>query len=105
MNDDTLLQHLSGLLGREALIEGRRLCLVEILREGPMLVLREQGHATLQDNLYGQPHRHVPRHFQVPLISELGNRLHPVARQFMTDQEAKALASKLFSGTDATQPP
>lgn len=100
MSDDTLLQHLSGLLGREALIEGRRLCLVEFLREGLMLVLREPSNAALQDNLYGQPRRHAPRHFQVPLVSELGDRLHPVARQFMTDEEAEALTRKLFSGTD-----
>ncbi|MGB9670926.1 MAG: hypothetical protein ACP5OY_07215 [Halothiobacillaceae bacterium] len=100
MSDDTLLQHLSGLLGREALIEGRRLCVVEILREGPLLVLREPGNATLQDNLYGQPRRHAPRHFQVPLVSELGDRLHPVARQFMSEEEAEALDRRWISRTD-----
>jgi len=96
MNDDALLHRLSGLLGREALIEGRRLCVIEILREGPLLVLQEHGNHALQDNLYGQPRRRVPQHFSVPLVSELGNRLHPVARQFMTAAEAEALAQELF---------
>ncbi|MFZ5465788.1 MAG: hypothetical protein ACOZAI_00810 [Pseudomonadota bacterium] len=96
MNDDALLHYLSGLLGREAQIEGRRLCVVEILREGPMLVLREKSNDALQDNLYGQPRRRAPRHFHVPLVSELGDRLHPVARQFMTDEEAEALARGMF---------
>lgn len=100
MSDDTLLQHLSDLLGREALIEGRRLCVIEILRAGPLLVLREQGNHTLQDNLYGQPRRRAPRHFQVPLVSELGDRLHPVARQFMSEEEAEALGRRLISRTD-----
>ena len=96
MSNDALLQHLEGLLGREALIEGRRLSVIEILRDGPALVLRETGVTTLQDNLYGQSRRHVPRHVQVALVSELGGRLHPVARQFMGEDEAKALARMLF---------
>ncbi|MDM7322642.1 MAG: hypothetical protein P3W87_005065 [Gammaproteobacteria bacterium] len=100
MSDDTLLQHLSGLLGREAVIEGRRLCVIEILRAGPLLVLRELGNPILQDNLYGQPRRRAPRHFQVPLVSELGDRLHPVARQFMSEEEAEALGRRLISRTD-----
>ncbi|HET19713.1 MAG TPA: hypothetical protein ENO16_03800 [Chromatiales bacterium] len=96
MSNDALLQHLEGLLGREALIEGRRLSVVEILREGPALVLRETGVTTLQDNLYGQSRRHAPRHFQVPVVSELGDRLHPVARQFMSGDEAEVLDRMLF---------
>lgn len=103
MNDDALLHHLSGLLGHEAQIEGRRLCVVEILREGPMLVLRERGNGSLQDNLYGQPRRRAPHHFQVPLVSELGDRLHPVARQFMTDEEAVVLVRLLFGDSAASQ--
>lgn len=94
--NDALLQHLGDLAGREALIEGRRLCVVEILREELALVLRETGSAALQDNLYGQSRRHAPRHFQIPLVSELGDRLHPVARQFMTEDEAEVLARILF---------
>lgn len=97
MIDDALIHDLSDLLGREALIEGRRLCLVEVLRDGPMLVLREKGNEALQDNLYGQPRRRAPRHFHVPLVSEFGDRLHPVARQFMTDDEATTLARRLFA--------
>lgn len=97
MRIDTLLEHLGALIGREALVEGRRLCVVEILREGPVLVLREAGHTALQDNLYGQPRRHAPRHFQVPLVSELGDRLHPVARQFMSTEEAEDLTRRMFA--------
>lgn len=100
MHDDNVFKMLGALLGRQATIEGRKLCLIEILRDGPILILQEEGNLLLQDNLYGQPRRHAPRHFLIPLISELGDRLHPIARQFMSTEEADALTRMLFAGTD-----
>ncbi len=99
MNDD-LLNQLATLLGREAVVEGRRLSVIEILRDGPMLVLRESGEGVMQDNLYGQPRRRAPRHFQVPLRSEIGSQLHPVTRAFLNDEEAEVLRRALFCLSD-----
>lgn len=93
--DDDLLNMLEPLLGREALVEGRRLCVIEILREGPTLVLKDAEEAIMQESLYGQPRRRAPRLFQVSLRSETGPHLHPVARQFMTEAEFERLKSRL----------
>ena len=95
MTENDLLQVLSQLLGRAAFIEGRRVCVVDILRDGPTLVLREIGSGVMQDNLYGQPRRRAPRHFQIPLLSEVRHEPHPVVRELMTDEEAVVLINLL----------
>jgi len=100
MNENDLLQRLTRLLGREAFIEGRRVCVVDILRDGPTLVLREIGAGRMQDNLYGQARRRAPRHFQIPLLSEVRHEPHPVARQLMTDEEAAVLMNLLSGKTE-----
>lgn len=97
MNENDLLDHLSLLLGREAVIEGRHVRVVEILREGPSLVLRETASRELQDSLYGQPRRRASRHFQVAIKSELGAQIHPVVRAFLKDEEHAVLTRALFA--------
>jgi hypothetical protein len=91
--NDVLLQNLSTLIGREAIIEGRRVRVVEVLREGASLVLSEIGADKMQESLYGQARRRAPRHFQVPLRSEIGVQLHPAVRALLDENEQAALLS------------
>jgi hypothetical protein len=101
--NDTLLNALSRLIGREAMIEQRRVCVVEVLCEGPNLVLSEIGADKMQESLYGQARRRAPRHFQIPLRSEIGKQLHPVVRAFLSAEEITELTPILFSASNSSQ--
>lgn len=95
--DDELLQALGSLIGREAVIENRQLRVVEILRSGPSLILGEIGADSMQENMYGQARRRAPRHFQVMLRSEIGQRLHPVAQALLNEEEQARFLRLLFT--------
>ena len=88
---DLLLQHLSTLIGREGIIENRRVRIVDVLRENSCLVLSEIGADTMQQSLYGQARRRAPRHFNIPLQSVDEAQLHPVIRALLSKSEADAL--------------
>lgn len=100
---DALLNLLSQLIGREAMIEQRRVRVVEVLREGPSLVLSEVGADKMQASLYGQARRRAPRHFHIPLRSDIGKQLHPVVRAFLTAEEMAELTPVLFTESNRRQ--
>ena len=92
-----MMHHLGLLIGREAIIEGRHVRVVDILRENESLVLRELGSERMQESVYGQARRRVPRLFQVPLRSELGNQIHPITRILLNEEENARLLALLFT--------
>ncbi|HES76196.1 MAG TPA: hypothetical protein ENO09_04205 [bacterium] len=91
-NND-LLQRLSLLIGREGVFEGRRVRVVDVLREDSCLVLSEIGADKMQESLYGQARRRAARHFHIPLQGVDKSQLHPVVRAFLSDDEANVLLS------------
>ena len=93
--DDALLQRLSLLIGREALVEGRRVRVVDVLRENACLVLSEIGADKMQESLYGQARRRAARHFHIPLQGVLKNQLHPVLRALLDESEQAELLALL----------
>jgi len=95
--NDEMMHRLSQLIGREAVVEGRRVRVVDVLRENECLVLCEVGIEHMQESLYGQARRHAPRHFQVPLRSELGKQLHPVVRALLDEEEQARFLRLLFT--------
>jgi len=95
--NDEVMHCLSQLIGREAVVEGRHVRVVDVLRENECLVLSEVGIERMQESLYGQARRRAPRHFQVSLRSELGQQLHPVARALLNDEEQAGFLRMLFA--------
>ncbi len=77
-NTNRLIAHLRSLLGVEVIHQGIRCQLLEILDDGPTLVLQDRAtHTTIQDNQYGGPWRRVPTIYTIPLTVQDGTELHP----------------------------
>ena len=95
--NDEVMQRLSRLIGREAVVDGRHVRVVDMLRENECLVLCEVGIERMQQSVYGQARRRAPRHFQVPLRSELGKQLHPVIHALLSHEERTEFSSLLFT--------
>jgi len=89
--NDEVMHRLSQLIGREAVVEGRHVRVVDVLRENECLVLCEIGIERMQESLYGQARRRAPRHFQVPLRSVVSTQLHPVLRTLLDEKEQATL--------------
>jgi len=95
--NDEMMHRLSQLIGREAMVDGRHVRVVDVLRENESLVLSEVGMERMQESLYGQARRRAPRHFQVKLRSEIGKQLHPVARLLLNEEEQARFLRLLFT--------
>ncbi len=93
--NNELLQRLSLLIGREAVVEGRRVRVVDVLRENSCLVLSEIGADKMQESLYGQARRRAARHFHIPLQGVDKSRLHPVICVLLNEDEQAALLTLL----------
>lgn len=50
---------------------------VEVLEDGPSLVLVSMDENHIQTDQYGNPLRRVPQTFNVPVLSADGNTIHP----------------------------
>ncbi|MFA5626807.1 MAG: hypothetical protein WCX90_00190 [Thiohalomonadaceae bacterium] len=70
------LAQLSRLVGQPTIHNGASCHVIEVLAEGPTLVLQDDGCNTeIQDNRFGEPNRSVPRTYIVPLLE--GEELNP----------------------------
>lgn len=92
---DTLVLTLRELIGREAVVDGVRCQVIEILEAGPCVVVCETVGAEIQSNQYGDPQRRVPRTHTLPLRSQLEQDLHPVVRALAGDELTRRLRSLL----------
>ncbi len=75
------------LIGKSAVIEGRRLTVVEVLLDEQQVILEDAAdRSDLQENQYGDIHRRVNRTWVIPFFSELEpDRIHPVLAAFLDD--------------------
>ena len=72
------LSQLCSLIGQPVSHRGTACHVIEVLADGPTLVLQDAGRNTdLQDNRFGEPGRVVPRIYTIPLLDDSGNALHP----------------------------
>lgn len=73
-----ILQKLRALIGRQAVIRERPCELIEVLEDGPQLVLRCLGECSvIQPDQYGEAHRRVPQTIAVPVFDLEGKALNP----------------------------
>lgn len=93
-----LLQTLRGLIGREVQYEGVLCQVIDVLVDGPALVLGRRGQrGVIQTDQYGDARRRVPQTYTVPLRSRIESDLHPVVRAF-TDAREQAQLRRLLLG-------
>lgn len=75
---DINLEQLRACLGRELEFEGHHCRIVELLEDGPALVLScETAASVIQPNQYGDATRRVSRTRTVPVFTQDGTDLHP----------------------------
>jgi hypothetical protein len=78
--DNQLIQveHLRELIGLKVRHQGSQWEIIEILEDGPALVLRDcEMHTVIQADQHGEAHRRVPTTITIPLFDQDGNDLNP----------------------------
>lgn len=87
-----LLRLLNAAIGRTAIIEGRHIRVIDVLAEGPALVLEDQDEqGVVQADVHGNPQRRVPHTATIPLTSSVRPGLHPIVESLLTLAEREAL--------------
>lgn len=72
------LDQLRGLIGVCVHHNGVDCCIIEVLEDGPTLVLMDaELHTTIQEDQFGSAHRRVVETFTIPVLSHDGGHLHP----------------------------
>lgn len=71
------LEQLHGLIGRRVTHHGVNCQIIEILDDGPALVLADcEANTTIQPDQMGDAHRRVPTTFTIPVLAE-ADEFHP----------------------------
>ena len=70
------LQQLRGMIGVEVLHNGVRCQIIEVLEDGPSIVLQSQHNAAIQANQHGDAHRRTPQTFTIPVLTANKTELH-----------------------------
>jgi hypothetical protein len=82
-NNTVLIQLVQDLIGVTGLYQGAPFTLIEVLSEGPMLVLEPSAtDLTVQNTAQGEAKRYAQNNYTVPLLSEVKRDLHPVLVEF-----------------------
>lgn len=72
------LEQLRGMIGLHVVHNGLQCQVIEVLEDGPSLVLQSQGdHKPVQSNQHGEASRRVPETFTVPVLSRDKQEIHP----------------------------
>jgi hypothetical protein len=91
-----VLRLLNRAIGRTAIIEGRHIRVIDVLAEGPALVLEDRDEeAVVQTDLHGNPQRRVPHNVTIPLASSVRPGLHPIVEALLTVPEREELTRLL----------
>lgn len=90
---DQLIAEMSRLLGEHIVYEGVPCEVIDVLIEGPSLVLarRDGAESVIQRDEHGDPRRRVPRTYTVPLQSEITPDLHPVVLRLAAEDQLARL--------------
>lgn len=68
---------LRGLIGSDVRHEGLPCRVIEVLEDGPALVLQDLSHSSLQADRFGDPRRRVPDTYVVPVLDTDSGGMHP----------------------------
>lgn len=79
MTSVSLLSALRTQLGTEVIHQGVHCRLLEVLDDGPLLILQDsEEHTMIQENQYGGLWRRVPQHYTIPVFTNDGRNFHPL---------------------------
>jgi hypothetical protein len=72
------MEHLRDLIGLKVNHQGSQWEIIEVLEDGPSLVLRDcEMHTVIQADQHGEAHRRVPSTTTIPLFDRDGSELNP----------------------------
>lgn len=72
------LDQLRGMIGLTVRHQGHTCYVIEVLEDGPSLVLEDRGPVkALQEDQFGDPQRRVPRTFTIPVLDKARTGIHP----------------------------
>ncbi len=71
------IEQLRAMIGVQVSHEGTRCEIVEVLDDGPVLILVSVDGDTIQADQFGSPSRRVPTTHTVPVLGSDGVSLHP----------------------------
>jgi len=71
------IDQLRSMIGVQVQHEGEHCEVVEVLEDGPALILASIGGNTIQSDQFGNPSRRVPQTYTVPVLAPDGSGLHP----------------------------
>lgn len=71
------VEQLRGMIGLRVRYRGGRYQVIEVLDDGPALVLTDLNGGAVQNNLQGQAHRLAPHTECVPVLTTGRDALHP----------------------------
>jgi hypothetical protein len=72
------VEHLRDLIGLKVKHQGAQWEIIEVLEDGPTLVLRDcEMHTVIQADQHGEAHRRVPSTTTIPLFDRDGSELNP----------------------------
>jgi len=70
------VKELRAMIGMGVCYHGIESTIIEVLEDGPSLVLQSISSASIQSNLHGHPTRRSPQTLAVRVLSENGTALH-----------------------------
>lgn len=82
------VETLREMIGATVIHEGTHCKVVEIIEDGPHIVLIDLAIDSIQSDQYGSPHRRVPQTYLIPVQCEEQGSLHPdyLALELVTPQ-------------------
>lgn len=92
---DELLKELQKLVGRNVEYEGVHCQVIEVLAQGPEIVLEGLDADEIQANQFGEAHRRVPKTYSIPLSSGTDDDLHPVMLALLDTREVEIVRTLL----------
>lgn len=76
--DNININQLQSLIGHHVSFDGQNCRVIEILEDGPSLILQVADEiTTIQPDQHGEAHRRVPSTHTVPVIDNCRSNLHP----------------------------
>lgn len=101
---NALIREMQRLIGRHIQYQGCHCEIIEVLAEGPAVVLYRHKPGVIQANLFGEAVRKAPNTFTLPLYSRVADDLHPAITSALSDDEAAHLRQLLTTSRSPEEP-
>ena len=90
--ESPLYAALRALVGETVEYRDRRLRIIDVLGEGPSLVLADQG-TEIQADLHGDPRRRVQRTLTIRALDDSGEHLAPLLGEILSAEQLHRLSA------------